>query len=471
VAYSILVVDDDPLVNDVLVSTLNALPYEVDSSESAESALTRMQRRDYDLIISDVRMKGMDGLQLLDKVRLMSPETVVIMMTAYGQVPDAVRAMKAGAFEFLLKPVGADVTEAIVERALEFRRLKLENKMLRAAVTQRYAAEQLVGQSAVMRRVFDTIDKAATAASNVLISGETGTGKELVARAIHFRGNRREGPFEAINCAALPETLFESELFGHEKGAFTGAMRTRRGAFEVADGGTLLLDEISEMTRALQAKLLRVLQEMEVQRLGSEKRIPVDVRVIATTNRDLPAEIESGEFRRDLYYRLNVLPVHLPPLRDRRDDIPELVDHFIRQFNAASGRTIRRASETVMKLFDQYPWPGNIRELENFMERAVLVAARDVLTPEDFPGELLAGGPRPKDEGIRVGTTMRDARKNLVLATLEACGGNQTQAADMLGISSRTIRNLLYEYGIKTPGGEETGADALNPAAIDHNNA
>jgi DNA-binding NtrC family response regulator len=458
----ILVVDDDELVNDFLTTTLSEQPYKVESVFSAEAALDRIAEREFDLIVSDVKMGGMDGLELLDRLQRVAPETVVIIMTAYGEVADAVRAMKAGAFDYLLKPVGADQTEMIVERALEFRRLKLENRMLREAVTRRFSNEQLIGQSGPMSRVFDMIDAVANSRATVLITGASGTGKELVARAIHHRGVRREGPFEAINCAALPENLFESELFGHEKGAFTGAARQRRGLFEAADGGTLLLDEISEIPPSLQAKLLRVLQEREVQRLGSEKKIPIDVRIITTTNRHLPTEIEAGNFREDLFFRINVVAVEMPALRDHPADIPALVDLFIRRYNAENGRTVKRISDATLRLFEQYAWPGNVRELENFIERAVVVAGNDVLTPDDFPRDLVTGGPRPRGNQIEPGMTVHEMEKQLILATLESEGGNQTKAADHLGISSRTLRNKLYEYGLKVPA--RAAAKAVEPA-------
>lgn len=465
-----LVVDDDPLVNDFLVATLTDTGADVHRAYSGEDALDLIGERDFDLILTDVRMEGISGLELLDRVRRVAPDTVVIVMTAFGEVPDAVRAMKAGAFEYLLKPVGADATEAVVSRALEFRRLKLENRMLRDAVNRRFAADQLVGQSAPMKRVFDMIDAVANSRATVLVTGESGTGKELVARAIHYRGPRREGAFEAINCAALPETLFESELFGHEKGAFTNAIRQRKGLFESADGGTLLLDEISEIPPTLQAKLLRVLQEREVQRLGGDKRIPVDVRVITTTNRHLPTEIAAGHFREDLFYRVNVVTIDLPPLRDRIEDIPALVECFIRRYNIENGRSVKRLSDGAMRLFEQYRWPGNVRELENFIERAVVTAAGDVLTPDDFPRDLITGGPRKKAQGIEPGMSIHEMEKQLILATLETEGGNQTRAADKLGISSRTLRNKLHEYGLRGPGtksdaeGEAEESPASTPA-------
>ncbi|MCH8990732.1 MAG: sigma-54-dependent Fis family transcriptional regulator [Acidobacteria bacterium] len=447
-----MVVDDDQMVNDFLVTTLRDQKYEVENVFSAEAALDRVSAREFDLIITDVRMPGMDGFELLDRLQASAPDTAVVLMTAYGEIPDAVRAIKAGAFEYLTKPVGADATEAVVQRALEFRRLKLENRMLREAVTRRFAADQLLGQSAPMQRVFDMIEAVANSRATVLVTGESGTGKELVARAIHYRGVRRAGAFEAINCAALPETLFESELFGHERGAFTGAARARRGLFETADGGTLLLDEISEIPPPLQAKLLRVLQEREIQRLGAEKRIAIDVRVIATTNRHLPTEIAAGNFRDDLFFRINVVTIDLPPLREHPEDIVSLVELFIRRYNAENGRSVKRVSDAALRLFEQYSWPGNVRELENFVERAVVITSGDVLTPDDFPRDLVTGGPRAKNNVIRPGLSIHEMEKQLILATLENEGGNQTKAADRLGISSRTLRNKLYEYGLKVPG-------------------
>lgn len=449
---SILVVDDDTLVNDFIVTTLREGAYDVDNVFSAEAALDRIGARDYDLVISDVKMPGMDGLSLLDRLQNVAPDTAVVIMTGYGEITDAVRAMKAGAFEYLVKPVGADATEAVVARALEFRRLRLENRMLRDVVSRRVTAE-MIGSSGPMQKVANLIESVANSRANILITGESGTGKELVARAVHFRGNRSGGPFKAINCAALPDTLFESELFGHEKGAFTGALRQKRGLFEMCDGGTLLLDEISEMTTALQAKLLRVIQEREIQRLGSDRPIGVDVRVVATTNRHLPTEVANGNFREDLFYRLNVVVIDLPPLRERRGDIPPLVEHFIRRFNQENGRAVKRANEAAMRLLENYRWPGNVRELENYLERAIVTTSGDVLTAEDFPVELSTGGPKTRSNSVGVGTTIHDMEKWLILSTLEAEGNNQTKAADRLGISSRTLRNKLYEYGLKTPGG------------------
>lgn len=303
-----------------------------------------------------------------------------------------------------------------------------------------------------VHRMLVTIDAVASSRATVLITGESGTGKELVARAIHLRGIRRDGPFRAINCAALPEQLFESELFGYEAGAFTGAVRQKPGLFEQANGGTLLLDEITEMSPTLQAKMLRVLQEREVQRLGSLVAMPIDVRVVATTNRHLPEEIDAGHFRKDLFYRLNVVPLHVPPLRERRQDIPLLVAHFLSECNRDHGRRITGVSQAAMRLLEKYSWPGNVRELENFMTRAVMVASGQTLGPDDFPGELIEGVSQHGNHHVPVGRTIQDVVRELIVATLEAEGHNQTRTADRLGISTRTLRNKLYEYGIKVHG-------------------
>jgi transcriptional regulator with PAS, ATPase and Fis domain len=317
---------------------------------------------------------------------------------------------------------------------------------------QDFKADDVLETWPFVHRILGTIDAVASSRATVLITGESGTGKELVARAIHLRGMRRSGPFKAINCAALPEQLFESELFGYEAGAFTGAIRQKPGLFEQANGGTLLLDEITEMSPSLQAKMLRVLQEREVQRLGSLVAMPIDVRVIATSNRHLPEEIDAGHFRKDLFYRLNVVPIHVPPLRERRQDIPLLVARFLSDCNRDNGRRVNGVSPAAMRLLEKYSWPGNVRELENFMTRAVVVADGPVLGPDDFPGELIDGAGRPGDHPVTVGRTIQEVVRELIVATLEAEGHNQTKAADRLGISTRTLRNKLYEYGIKIPG-------------------
>lgn len=334
------------------------------------------------------------------------------------------------------------------------------------SATGRLGTTHLAGSWPFIHRLMTMIDVVASSRATVMITGESGTGKDLVAQAIHQRGPRRDGPFRAINCAAVPEPLFESELFGYEKGAFTGAVKQRPGLFEQAHGGTLLLDEITEISPPLQAKLLRVLQEREVQRLGSLVAMPIDVRIIATTNRHLPDEVDAGGFRKDLYYRLNVVPIHISPLRERPQDIPFLVDHFIALHNAEGKRRITSVSDAAMRLLERYPWPGNVRELENFVTRAVVVADGPILEPGDFPPDLTACGQLNSTMRLAVGRTIHDVVHDLVLATLEAEGHNQTRAADRLGISTRTLRNKLYEYGIKIPGEHSLSHNTVRPRAL-----
>jgi DNA-binding NtrC family response regulator len=367
-------------------------------------------------------------------------------MTAYGTIETAVKAIKLGAYDFLLKPVLPETVEHILSRVTEILNLRTENEILRKDLTYRF--QNLIGKSNVMKEVFDLIRSVADARSTVLITGASGTGKELVARAIHYSSNRKEGPFIKLNCAALPETLVEAELFGYEKGSFTDAKRTHRGRFELADGGTLLLDEISEMPLNLQAKLLRVIQEKEFERIGSSTTIPVDVRLIATSNRNLKEYIHKGRFREDLYFRLNVIPIHLTPLRDRPDDIPLLMEHFVDKYNRENNKSVKGIDQTARRLLMKYHWPGNVRELENLIERAVVTSKNDYLTEDDFPVELSLGPISDELPSLRVPLKLEEGNKYLILKTLEKFNGNKTKAAEALGITTRTIRNKLAEYRI-----------------------
>jgi len=372
-----------------------------------------------------------------------------VMMTAYGTVQNAVEAMKLGAFDYVMKPFSADEIELVLKRAFDHKQLTLENRRLRSEVIGRYRFDNIVGKSPQMQKIFELVEAVADTKATILITGESGTGKELIAKAIHYNSSRRERPFIRINCAALPEGLVESELFGHEKGSFTGAIRQSRGRFELADKGTLLLDEVSEISLHLQAKLLRVLQEKEFERVGSGIPIQVDVRIIATSNRDLRKLIEKGKFREDLFYRLNVVPIHIPPLRERKEDIPALAQHFLEKYNLENNRQIEGISQKVYEMFMEYSWPGNVRELENYIERAVVTAKGKILTPRDFPKELTLGRIRVPGEEIEVGSTIYEAERKLILKTLRAQGGNRTRTAEVLGISTRTLRNKLHEYGLK----------------------
>jgi DNA-binding NtrC family response regulator len=379
----------------------------------------------------------------------------VVMITAYGTVKSAVEAMKLGAFDYVMKPFSVDEIELVIERALDHKRLLLENRILRSEVKEKYGFENIVGRASRMEKIFELVRTIGDTKATVMITGESGTGKELIAKAIHYNSARREAPFIRINCAALPEGLVESELFGHEKGSFTGAIRQSRGRFELADRGTLLLDEISEISLHLQGKLLRVLQEREFERVGSGIPIQVDVRIIATSNRNLERLIQDGEFREDLFYRLNVVPIHIPPLRERKEDIPALAQHFLKKYNLENNRQIARISPKVNELFLDYSWPGNVRELENYIERAVVTAKGSVLTPRDFPRELTFGRIRKSSKEAEVGSTIHQAERELILKTLEAQVGNRTKAAEILGISTRTLRNKLREYGLKDAGGAQ----------------
>ncbi len=443
----ILIVDDEKLVRDFLFETLSKAGYSVRTAENGEQALNEIGEREFDLVLTDVKMPALSGIEVLKAVKQTAPFTSVVVITAYGTVGDAVEAMKLGAFDYLPKPFTPEHIEVTAKKAIEYRRLLLENVRLKSELAGKF--ENIVGKTPAMKKVFELVESVAPTRSTVLIYGESGTGKELIARAIHINSTRKDGPFVRVNCAALPEGLIESELFGHEKGAFTGALRQTRGRFEMADGGTLLLDEISEIPTGLQAKLLRVLQEREFERVGSGYTIKVDVRLIATTNRNLQDEIKKGRFREDLYFRLNVVKLEMPSLRDRKEDIPLLAAHFIGRYAAENGKKIDGISPRAMTLLNDYGWPGNVRELENFIERATVMAPSNILMPNDFPKELVLGHAVPAEDRIRSGMTVHTAEKLLILKTLEAVEGNKTKAAELLGITSRTLRNKLDEYGLK----------------------
>jgi len=445
---SILVVDDDSYVREATEEILKLKGYEVDTAPEAKTALQKLDECEYDLILSDIRMPGMTGMELLEAARAKVPDTHIILMTAYGTIEDAVEAMKKGAYDYIQKgSTDPAEIELVVERALKFQETERENRRLRSELQDRYSFSNMIGRAHNMEEVFDLIDTVADSRATILVTGESGTGKELVARALHYNSSRGSAPFIRLNCAALPKELMESELFGHEKGAFTGAIKQTRGRFEMADGGTLLLDEISEIDPALQAKLLRVLQEREFERVGSAQTIKVDVRIIATTNRDLHKQVESGRFREDLFYRLNVIEINLPPLRERKEDIPALVKHFIDQYNADNNKAVEGITDEGLEVLTQYDWPGNIRELENYIERAVVVSRSLVLGMVDFPQKLTAGPTGRDDPGIHLGMTVHEMERRLIMKTLEGCKGNRTEAATLLGISTRTLRNKLHEYG------------------------
>ncbi len=369
----ILVVDDEPMVCLSLVNWLKEENYFASSAQDGPSALAAIREEHWDVVLLDLKMPGMDGIQALQQIKEIAPQTVVIMMTAYASVNSSVQAMKDGAYDYIIKPLDVQELTMMLSKVVERRQLITENVLLRKQLGERYRCENIIGRSPAMQKVFDLIRTVADTTATVLVTGETGTGKELAARAIHANSSRRYGPFIAVSCGALPETLLESELFGYEKGAFTGAERTKKGRFELAHGGTLFLDEIGDISMKTQVKLLRVLQERSFRRLGGTDSIDVDVRLISATNRDLPKAVESGDFRSDLYYRLNVVNIHLPPLRERKEDMPLLAEHFIEKFNVEFNKKFDRLEKSALEMMSEYHWPGNVRELENVIERAIVI--------------------------------------------------------------------------------------------------
>jgi DNA-binding NtrC family response regulator len=432
----ILIVDDEAILRDATAEVLRRAGHAVDAFDSGRPALEAFAQSAYDLVVSDLKMPGMDGVAVLEEAKRLAPDVPFIIVTAHGTVETAVGAMKKGAYDFIIKPFKLEEFEALVARALEHRLLSVENEVLRVRVGD---AEQAGAVwSAATRDIHQLLERAAQSDATVLISGESGTGKEVAARTLHELSKRRTAPFLCVNCAALSAGLLESELFGHEKGAFTGADRMRKGRFELADGGTLLLDEVSEIDPALQAKLLRVLQERSFDRVGSSQTRRVDVRVIATTNRDLTAEVEKGRFRQDLYYRLNVLPVRLKPLRDRRDEIPLLVEHFLKKHQ-------KRVSKGAMNRLCEYDWPGNVRELGNIIERAAVLSPGD-----EIPGDLIAPwlvSPARGPQAL-VGVPLENVERRVIEENLKANGGNREKTARVLGITSRTLRDKLKKWGV-----------------------
>jgi len=440
----ILVVDDEEPQRRVLAGFLRKAGYDVEAVGSPDEALAVVAARTVDLVLTDLRMPGKTGIELLEAVRGLNPEIPVVVMTAYGTVASAVDAMKRGAADYLGKPVDLDELEVLVARTLERRALVSENKALRAQVESRYRLAGLETSNARMQEAINMAARAAASRATILIHGESGTGKELLARAIHYASPRSRAPLVAVNVAALAETLIESELFGHERGAFTGADREHRGRFELADGGTLFLDEIGDLPRGAQVKLLRVLQEQTFERLGGTKTIKVDVRLVAATHRDLNAMVRSGEFREDLFFRLNVVAITLPPLRERREDVPLLVDHFLRRF-ADEGKP-RGISREAMDLLLKHDFPGNVRELENLIHRAVVLARGDTITRADLPLHLGGLKPEAKVEAGGFAERVMAFEKTLIDEALDKAGGVQTRAAAALGMSERHLRYRLKKF-------------------------
>ncbi len=440
----ILVVDDDVHMLSSVVEVLNREGYETIPCSTGAEALQRFKNETVDLIISDVKMPSMTGVELLAKIREVDTMVPFIIMTAYGDVATAVATMKQGAYDFIEKGMDLiDKLEFSVSRALQHQTLVKENIQLKNTLKKRW---DYIGQSDKIQSIKQLVADIAPSRSTVLITGESGTGKEMIARSIHFSSQRHGEQFVKVNCAALPDGLIESELFGHEKGAFTGALKTKAGKFELASGGTLLLDEIGEMPINVQAKLLRVLQEREVNKVGGDAPIPVDARIIATSNRNLEEQVKNESFREDLFYRLNVFRITLPPLRDRMSEIPLLVDHFIEKYNNENGFRVSGIEDAAIKALQSHAWPGNIRELENSIERAVVLTKSGLISPQHFQFNQPM---ESKESGLTPGMTVSDAEKKLILQTLEFCNQNRTRAAEMLDISIRTLRNKLKEYGFQ----------------------
>ena len=448
----ILVVDDDKNTRDGLHRALRRR-YDVLLAESGDRALDVLAEEDVDILLSDVRMPGIDGITLLQRARARHPGLISVLLTAYGNVEIAVEAMKAGAYDFLMKPVNLDHLDLLLQRALRSREVEAENVQLREQLDDKFGLENIVGNSGVMRSLFETIRQASPTQATVLIQGDSGTGKELVAHAIHRLSTRVNGPFVAVHCAALSSNLLESELFGHEKGAFTGAVSQRKGRFEMGDGGTLFLDEISEIDAAVQVKLLRVLEERRFERVGGDHPVEVDIRLVAATNRDLKALVAEGKFREDLFFRLDVVNVMLPPLRARPDDIPMLCGHFISEFAEKNQKAVDGITPDAVNLLMAYRWPGNVRELRNTIEKMVVFCRSDRLTARDVPAGIKA---EAREGGAGVGPTrglsvapessLADAEKTMIYAAIKQQGGNRTKAAEALGISRRTLHRKLRQY-------------------------
>jgi len=442
---TVLVVDDERSSRSALGLLLEQEGFVVEEAACAEDALGRIAQGAPDVLVTDLRMPGIDGVELLERARELHPDLIVIMMTAYADVATGVRAMQAGAEDYLTKPLRIEELIVILERALERRRLRREAAELRARLGEKLRFANIVGASAAMQEIFRTIDRVAPTRATVLITGESGTGKELVAQAIHYRSPRAKQPFIKLHCAALAETLLESELFGHEKGSFTGAVARREGHFRNADGGTLFLDEIGEISPSLQVKLLRFLQERAFERVGGNETIRVDVRIIAATNRDLAKEVAEERFREDLFYRLNVVNVQTPPLRARPEDVLPLATYFLERFARENGKSIDGFAQNAIARIEAGTWPGNVRELENVIERAVVLCDGPRVTAEHLPMAATTNG----RSGLKIpGSTLEELERHAILATLEATGGSTSRAAKMLGISVRKIQYRLQDYGL-----------------------
>jgi len=453
---TILVVDDDTAHRTMLRTLIGGWGYEIDDADDGAAAIDKVKGRSYDLVLMDVRMVKISGLEALEKIKSYNPAIPIIIMTAFSSVETAVDALKKGAHDYLTKPLDFDKLKITIERSMEHTRLKEENRLLKESLGRHFDRRNIIGQSPAMINLLETVAQVAPSEATVLITGDSGTGKELIAGAIHFNSHRKDGPFIKLNCAAITESLLESELFGHEKGAFTGAERRKEGRFFQAHGGSLFLDEVSEMSLTMQVKLLRVLQEREFTRVGGENTIQVDVRLMAATNKHLPELIGQGEFREDLYYRLNVVGLEIPPLRQRREDIPLLAQHYLEVFAAKNQKQIKGFTPGAMDHLIRYSWPGNVRELMNAVERAVVLSQADFLSEKDFTIIRETGVDSDDSEPDKVSaaiamngaTPLEEVEKTTILNTLEASGGNKSEAARRLGITRKTLHKKLKAYGV-----------------------
>jgi len=451
---SILVVDDEKAQRDILQTILSREGYHTAVVASATDALEKLKEEEFDLILTDLKMQGMSGMELLEEVLADNPRQCVIIMTAHGTIDSAVEATRKGAFNYLEKPLDRKHLLFTLQRACEHVALLRENTVLHKKLEEKATIQGIIGEHPKIREVFRVVSKIAPTSSTVLVYGESGTGKELVARAIHEQSPRNHKPFFAINCAAIPDALIESELFGHEKGSFTGASSREIGLFEAATGGTVFLDEIGEMNVSLQAKLLRAIQEKEIRRVGGKVNIPVDVRIIAATNKDLEQEIKRGQFREDLFYRLNVIRITLPPLRERGSDIVALVDFFINKYSVATGMPVHSIAKPALKLLLNYSWPGNVRQLESVIERGVLMAEGDSIMPEDLPAEvheLVSGSGTLPFEFPADGISFEDLEKDLIIKAMERADWTISKAAPLLKMSYKTLQYRLEKFGIVKP--------------------
>ncbi|MDZ7331352.1 MAG: sigma-54 dependent transcriptional regulator [candidate division KSB1 bacterium] len=451
--HKILIIDDEPAQVQVLAGFLKKKGFDIEKAHAGLEGLKILEKKPIDLIITDFKMPDIDGIEVLKRAKAINPEVDVIMMTAFGSIESATEAMRAGAIDYLTKPVDLDQLEILIHKALEHQQLVSENRLLREQLAAKFKFDQIISASEAMEEALNLAGRAAPSKATVLITGESGTGKELIAKAIHYASPRKDQPFVAVNCAALAENLLESELFGHEKGAFTGADRQRKGRFELANHGTLFIDEVGEIPLTTQVKLLRVLQEQTFERVGGTETIKVDVRIVAATNRDLEELIEEGRFREDLFYRLNVVRINVPPLRKRKSDIPLLVDYFLKKYSAENNKKVMGISKEAMDLLMKYDYPGNVRELENIIEQSVVLCRTDIIMVRDLP--MTVRGMRPESKKVDPfgeGTFIERVEafeKALIAQAMEQAQGVQTQAARILGITERHLRYKLQKYGMK----------------------